>query len=103
MRHTRSIIKDSMLELLKKTSYDKITIAMLCRAAQIGRTTFYNHYDDLSEVLDELGVQKIILTFLDGGHTAIERKKVRNGREKGELASYFWVAIKPDNVYNITV
>ena len=52
--YTIGAIKDALLTLLETTAFDKITVARLCRAAEITRTTFYLHFSDLTAVLDEL-------------------------------------------------
>ena len=52
--YTRNAVKDALLELLEEQSYEKITVASLCRQAEITRATFYLHYQSLDEVLDEL-------------------------------------------------
>ena len=52
--YTRQVVKDALLELLESNPYDKINVTMLCRQAEITRATFYLHYADLNEVLDEV-------------------------------------------------
>ena len=52
--YTRSTVKDALLELLEEQSFEKITVAALCRQAEITRATFYLHFQDIDEVLDEL-------------------------------------------------
>lgn len=52
--YTRMVIKDAMLELLAEKDYGDITVADLCRQAEINRGTFYLHYSNISEVLDAL-------------------------------------------------
>ena len=52
--YTRQVVKDALLELLQKTAYDRINVTMLCRQAEITRATFYLHYEDLNQVLDEV-------------------------------------------------
>jgi len=51
---TKTVIKDAMLALLKQDSFDKVTVAALCREAGVGRATFYTHYAGLMNVIDEL-------------------------------------------------
>ena len=53
-RYTRMVIKDALLELLSEKEYADITVADLCRKAEINRGTFYLHYDNLRLVMDEL-------------------------------------------------
>lgn len=52
--YTRNTVKDALLELLEKQHYERITVAALCRQAEITRATFYLHYKSLDEVLNEL-------------------------------------------------
>ena len=47
-------MKDALLELLEEQPFEKITVAALCRQAEITRATFYLHFQDINEVLDEL-------------------------------------------------
>lgn len=53
-RYTRSVIRESLLELMKKTPFEKITVTEICRRAEINRGTFYLHYCDACDVLDDL-------------------------------------------------
>jgi AcrR family transcriptional regulator len=52
--YTHGVIKDAMLELLHESSFDEVSVSALCRQAEIGRATFYTHYDNLTEVIEEL-------------------------------------------------
>ena len=51
---TKRLIREAMLELLKKESIQNISVSELCQMAGINRTTFYNHYDGTYEVLAEI-------------------------------------------------
>jgi len=51
---TKRLVREAMLDLLKTKSIQKISVRELCDAAGINRTTFYNHYDDTSEVLADI-------------------------------------------------
>ena len=59
---TRDAIKDAMLELLQRTSFNEISISQLCREAGVGRATFYTHYTGLTDVIDELADDAIDAT-----------------------------------------
>ncbi|WP_160635223.1 TetR/AcrR family transcriptional regulator [Pseudoflavonifractor sp. 60] len=52
--YTRNTVKDALLELLEEQPFEKITVAALCRQAEITRATFYLHFTDINAVLDEL-------------------------------------------------
>lgn len=52
--YTKNVIKDAMLSLMDEMPFEKVTVAALCRRAGIVRTTFYLHYDNLTDVVREL-------------------------------------------------
>lgn len=54
VRYTKQVIKEAFLDLLKKNSFTKITVTELCRLAEINRGTFYLHYYDMEDVLDDV-------------------------------------------------
>ncbi len=76
--YTRMVIKDALLSLLSAKEYADITIADLCREAEINRGTFYLHYDNLSQVMDELFADALgnthSMLFQIGCETAAEEK-----------------------------
>lgn len=51
---TKQLIREAMLTLLNTRSIQDITIRELCDAAGVNRTTFYNHYAGVYEVLSEI-------------------------------------------------
>ena len=51
---TKKRLKESLLDLLRTRPLYEISVTELCRTSGIGRTTFYQHYGNLSQVLDEL-------------------------------------------------
>ena len=51
---SKKMIKNGLLELLNhKKSYD-INVRELCDKAGVNRSTFYRHYDNIADVLDEI-------------------------------------------------
>ena len=58
-RYTRQTIHDSLLSIMKKKAFTKITVTEVCRLAEINRGTFYLHYYDLEDVLDDIIVNSI--------------------------------------------
>ena len=53
-RYTKMVIKEALLTLLSENDYGSITVADICRTAEISRGTFYLHYSNIPAVLDEL-------------------------------------------------
>lgn len=54
VRYTKMVIRQSFLFLLKEQPMEKITVADICRLAEINRATFYRHYESQYGVLYEL-------------------------------------------------
>lgn len=52
--YTQNVIKESLLELLSEKTFDKLTVSQLCNQADLTRTTFYVHYNNLTDVLDSV-------------------------------------------------
>lgn len=85
---TKKNIRDAFVELRKKHSLDEIKVNALCERAMINKTTFYNHYQDIYELSDELEAEVLesffsnftdidrMLTdanrFINGMHAALE-------------------------------
>lgn len=51
---TQKMIKDSFLELLKEKPYNRITVKEICDKAEINRGTFYKHYYDTLDLMEQL-------------------------------------------------
>lgn len=54
IRYTKQVIKETFLKMLERNSFSKITVTELCRMAEINRGTFYLHYYDMNDVLDDV-------------------------------------------------
>lgn len=59
---TKKNIREAFLELRKKHSVDEIKVNELCKQAMINKTTFYNHYQDVYELSEELE-QEVLQNF----------------------------------------
>lgn len=51
---TRRAIRSTVLSMLEHTPFSKIKVTDVCRRLKINRGTFYLHYYDLEDVLDDL-------------------------------------------------
>lgn len=70
-QRTRKIIADCFFCLLKEKPASKITVTEICEMAQINRATFYKHYRDVPELLEQqveevLQQLKNLLDSMDG-------------------------------------
>jgi AcrR family transcriptional regulator len=53
-RKTRKAIKNSMIKLMSEKEISDITITEIAEEADINRKTFYAHYRDVYDILDEI-------------------------------------------------
>lgn len=56
-RKTKQLIQKSFMEILELKSFDSITIGEITKTAQINRGTFYLHYQDKFDLLDQVEQQ----------------------------------------------
>ena len=54
VRKTREVLKKSLISLMKEKNINSITVKELCEKADINRGTFYLHYVDVVNILNEL-------------------------------------------------
>lgn len=56
-RKTKQLIQKSFMEILEKKSFEAITIGDITKTAQINRGTFYLHFKDKYDLLDQIEQQ----------------------------------------------
>ncbi|MCD8366781.1 MAG: TetR/AcrR family transcriptional regulator [Clostridiales bacterium] len=56
-RYTRMVIREQFLALLKEKPAARITVKELCAACGINRATFYKHYRDIFDLMEQLEQQ----------------------------------------------
>lgn len=65
-KKTRNLIKKTFAELMnEKKELSKITVTELVKRAEITRSTFYTHYDDIYEVVNDYQLETIELLVSD--------------------------------------
>ena len=50
---TKAALRDAMLSLMAPKGWDEMTIQEICDAANVGRSTFYVHYQSKDDLLSE--------------------------------------------------
>jgi len=59
VRKTEAAIKNAFMELRSQKPIEKITVKELCQLAQLNKSTFYSHYDDLYALSDSMQAETI--------------------------------------------
>ena len=54
IRITRQMIRTALLNLLREKPLQHITVRELCEKASINRGTFYAHYDDIYDLMEQI-------------------------------------------------
>lgn len=59
VRYTRMVIRDAFLSLLREKSIKQITVTELCAISEINRATFYKHYRDTYDLLEQIELEML--------------------------------------------
>jgi AcrR family transcriptional regulator len=57
VRRTRAALRAALMSLMVEKGYDAVTVQDLIDRADVGRSTFYAHYSDKADLLDDMLVQ----------------------------------------------
>lgn len=79
---TKKNIKLTLIELLQKMSFEKITVSEICRVGETSRITFYTHYDDKYSLVDEM-FRDYIKEATDDYHNLQTKNNPENNARKG--------------------
>ena len=63
IRYTKMVLRESLMELMKKKPISDIAIKEICALADISRSSFYNYYTDQYDLLQK--TEEEILAFMD--------------------------------------
>ena len=57
IRYTRYALQNALIDCMQRKPFNRITVREICETADINRSTFYMHYKDIYELLDEIEEQ----------------------------------------------
>ena len=60
--NTAKKMNDALIKLLETKDYEYITIKEICRIASVNRSTFYLHYENMNDLLEET-IRSLISSF----------------------------------------
>jgi hypothetical protein len=64
---TKKSIREAFLKLRSEDALEKIKVTKICELALINKTTFYNHYQDIYDLSDEIE-DETISSIMDNFH-----------------------------------
>lgn len=67
IKYTKMVLKNSLIKLLNEKPISRITITEICEEADINRATFYAHYSDQCDLLQQIEQELIddIMKYLE--------------------------------------
>jgi len=76
IKYTKMMLKNGIIALLEEYPISKITVKKLCETADINRSTFYAHYSDTQDLLQQLE-QEVSQALIEhiSQHTFTEKTK----------------------------
>ena len=98
-RRTRNAIREAMTEMLAVKPLGKITVQELIDRANICRTTFYAHYEDIYDLLDE--VENDILTEIREGLEELDQAPIRVEEQYPAIEAVVEVYARHENLIRI--
>jgi AcrR family transcriptional regulator len=75
-RYTKMVLRDSLTELMKEKSILRITIKDICEIADVSRSTFYAHFKDQYDLLQQIqeetvgNIEKLLEKYTNDGSKA---------------------------------
>ena len=81
VRKSKEALKNSLIELMEDKSVNNITVKELVTKADLNRSTFYNYYSDIPDMLNKLE-EELYKEFLKTIESHIEKCKKNNDISK---------------------
>ena len=98
-RRTRSAIREALTEMLALKPVGKITVQELIDKANICRTTFYAHYEDLYDLLGEM--ENDILSEIRAGLEVLDQAPIRVEEQYPAIEAVVEVYTRHENLIRL--
>jgi AcrR family transcriptional regulator len=89
VRYTKMVLKESLLYLMKTSPINKITVTDICTQADVNRGTFYLHYYDPYDLLEQIEKE-----LLDEIMVAVDKLTKKNANSSSILKEMFEIIVK---------
>jgi AcrR family transcriptional regulator len=88
VRRTRVALRDALLDLMVERDYETVTVQDITQRADVGRSTFYNHFTDKDALLREslADLRTIVTRAGTGRPLAFSLPLLRHVHEQQRLA-----------------
>ena len=80
---TKKNLKDTFIEMLSVKSFEQITVKELCEKSRTSRITFYTHYDDKYDLVDDISEDMIKMA-----QEEYQNLQKKNNPSKDSVISY---------------
>ena len=80
---TEQAFAQALKEIMAKKSFDKITVTELVQHLKVNRQTFYYHFNDLYDLLEQI--------YISDGERMIGDNRTNDSWEKGMLALFHYI------------
>jgi len=103
IRYTKTQLENAMVTLLQKHHISKISVTSLCDIADINRSTFYTHYKDQYDLLEQMSREafaniKLYLDMYGGeGEAPVSKTNMKMILEYGKSNSQLFKAFLSEN------
>lgn len=94
---TKQLLCESFISLLKQKPIDKISVTELCQAANVNRGSFYAHYADVYDLLDQIEsivYERLCDAVRNCNYTKATSPDKQNNRDRGGRAFVLQRAVR---------
>ena len=92
-QYTQKAILSTFQQMLEEMPFDKITVSALVRRCEISSNTFYYHYSDIYQLLEEI--------FLTEAQKSVEKMEVGQSWEEGLKTGLCFVKENKKLIYHV--
>ena len=80
---TEQAFAKALKEIMQEKSFDKVTVTELVQHLNVNRQTFYYHYNDLYDLLEQI--------YIADGEQMIGDNRTGDSWERGRLAIFYYI------------